>query len=139
VAGDQEEGVQRDPEVQQARKIAAAARARLLQSVSADGTDDADALAEAQHMLDALRKATILTADAEDRARVQLNLITQAEADRRAKARRSSPEAPAPIVGRPVPRFELLEKSPALAALLALLMAAAAWFAARIMARRRRA
>ena len=139
MAGDQEEGVQRDPEVQQARKIAAAARARLLQSVSADGTDDADALAEAQHMLDALRKATILTADAEDRARVQLNLITQAEADRRAKARRSSPEAPAPIVGRPVPRFELLEKSPALAALLALLMAAAAWFAARIMARRRRA
>jgi len=140
VAGDQEEAVRRDPEVQQARKIAAAARARLLQCV---GGDDADALAEAQQMLDALRKATVLTENAEDRARVQLDLITQAEADRRAKARRASLEPPAaPRDTAPANRFAapfaLLQENPARAALLTLLVAAAAWFAARTLARRRR-
>lgn len=140
MAGDQEEAVRRDPEVQQARKIAAAARARLLQCVSGD---DSDALAEAQQMLDALRKATVLTAAAEDRARVQLNLMTQAEADRRAQARRSSLEPPAgPRDTAPAHRlaapFALLPDSPARAALLAVLVATAAWFAVRILRRRRR-
>lgn len=61
--GEQEEAVRRDPEVEQAWKIAEVARARLLESVD---VGDAEALAEAQRMLDALRKATNLAADAED-------------------------------------------------------------------------
>ena len=142
MAADEEEAVRHDPEVQQARKIAAAARARLLQCVTGDNAEDADALAEAQQMLDAFRKAIVLTADAEDRARVQLNLITQAEADRRVKARRSSLEPPA-APRDPAPahrfadRFALLRENRARAALLTLLAATAAWLAARILARRR--
>jgi len=74
--GEQEEAVRRDPEVQQAWKIAEVARARLLECVD---VGDAETLAEAQRMLDALRKATVLAADAEDRARVHLGLLTQAK------------------------------------------------------------
>ena len=47
---------------QLAWKIAEVARARLLECVD---VGDAEALAEAQRMLDALRKATNLAADAE--------------------------------------------------------------------------
>src|SRR5690242_13485830 len=87
--GEQEEAVRRDPEVQQAWKIAEVGRARLLESVE---VGDAEALAEAQRMLDALRQATDLAADAEDRARVHVGLLSQAEADRRATDRHTPPD-----------------------------------------------
>jgi hypothetical protein len=104
---------------------------------------DAETLAEAQRMLDALRKATVLAADAEDRARVHLGLLTQAQADRRATERHTPPtEHPA----HPDPKSRrsfgpgpaLVREHPALAALLSLVAAAAAWLAARTLARHRK-
>ena len=137
MVADQEAAIQRDPEVQQARRIAEAARARLLECLNAD---DAGALAEAQQMLDALRKATVLAAAAEDRARVRGGLLTQAEADRRARDRDASIEAWSPqgttTVEPRASRFAFLAK-PALVAVLALLAAAAAWLAARARRARR--
>jgi hypothetical protein len=135
--GDQEEAVRRDPEVQQALKIAQVARARLLECV------DAGTLAEAQQMLDALRKVTVLAADAEDRARVHVVLLTQAEADRRA-TERSTPPSGRPARPSATPRrpptqgLAFMAEHPALAALLSLVAAAAAWLAARTLARRRK-
>jgi hypothetical protein len=136
--GDQEEAVRRDPEVQQAWKIAEVARARLLECVDAG---DTETLAEAQQMLDALRKATVLAADAEDRARVYLGLLTQAEADLRATARHTPPgggtsDPETTPCGRR--GASLVPEHPALAALLSLVAAAAAWLAARTLARRRK-
>jgi hypothetical protein len=137
--GDQEEVVRRDPEVQQAWKIAEVARARLLECVDAG---DTETLAEAQHMLDALRKATVLAADAEDRARVHVGLLTQAEADRRATERNTPPNGQtarpcATPRGPRVPGLALVREHPALAALLTV-VAAAAWLAARTLTRRRK-
>jgi hypothetical protein len=138
--GEQEEAVRRDPEVQQAWKIAEVARARLLDSV---GVGDAEALAEAQRMLDALRKATVLAADAEDRARVHVGLLSQAEADRRAAERHTPPNGRAgrscTTPGGPLgPGLALVREHPALAALLSLVAAAAAWLAAWTLARYRK-
>ena len=138
--GEQEEAVRRDPEVQQAWKIAEVARARLLESVDAG---DAEALAEAQRMLDALRQATDLAADAEDRARVHVGLLSQAEADRRATERHTPPNErlahPGAKSARSFgPGLELVLEHPALAALLSLVAAAAAWLAARTLARYRK-
>ena len=138
--GEQEEAVRRDPEVQQAWKIAEVARARLLECVD---VGDTETLAEAQRMLDALQKATVLAADAEDRARVHLGLLTQAEADRRATERHPPPDGrasrPGPAPRRPVGRsLALMPEHPALAALLSLVAAAAAWLAARTLARYRK-
>jgi hypothetical protein len=131
--GDLEEAVGRDPQVQQARKIAEAARTRLLACV-ADAGHDAD-LAEAQRMMDALRKATILAEDAEDQVQVDAGLLTRDEANRRAAARRAAladrvvppgtlllgrarattaPESPPPLT--------VLPKNPVLAVLLSLLL-----------------
>jgi hypothetical protein len=138
--GEQEEAVRHDPEVQQAWKIAEVARARLLECVD---VGDAETLAEAQRMLDALRKATVLAADAEDRARVHLGLLTQAQADRRATERHTPPNGHAARPGtthrRPLgPGLALVPEHPALAALLSLVAAAAAWLAARTLARHRK-
>jgi len=141
--GDQEEAVRHDPEVQQARKIAEVARARLLECVD---VGDAETLAEAQQMLDALRKATMLAADAEDRARVHLGLLTQAEADSRATARHTPPAgrtAQPEATQRRLhgPSLGLVQEHPMLGALLslaALAAAAAAWLAARTLVRRRK-
>jgi hypothetical protein len=137
--GEQEEAVRRDPEVQQAWKIAEVARARLLECVD---VGDAETLAEAQRMLDALRKATVLAADAEDRARVHLGLLTQTEADRRATERHTPPNGPTARPGttrRPLgPGLALVPEHPALAALLSLVAAAAAWLAVRTLARYRK-
>jgi hypothetical protein len=135
--GEQEEAVGRDPEVQQALKIAEVARARLLECVD---VGDAEGLAEAQRMLDALRKATVLAADAEDRARVHVGLLSQAEADRRATERHTPPDARAACSGttprRPLgPGLALVREHPALAALLSLVAAAAAWLSIRTLAR----
>ena len=137
--GEQEEAVRRDPEVQQAWKIAEVARARLLESVD---VGDAEALAEAQRMLDALRKATVLAADAEDRARVHVGLLSQAEADRRATERDTPPNARAARSGatprRPLGSgLALVREHPARSALLSLVVAAAAWLATRTLARHR--
>ncbi len=140
VMGEQEEAVRRDPEVQQAWKIAEVARARLLESVD---VGDAEALAEAQRMLDALRQATNLAADAEDRARVHVGLLSQAEADRRATERHTPPDErpahPGPKSRRSLgPGLAPVLEHPALAALLSLVMAAAAWLVARTRARCRK-
>jgi hypothetical protein len=137
--GEQEEAVRRDPEVQQAWKIAEVARARLLESVD---VGDAEALAEAQRMLDALRKATDLAADAEDRARVHVGLLSQAEADRRATGRHTPPSDPPAHPETKSrrsfgPGLALVLEHPALAALLSLVAAAAAWLVARTLARYR--
>jgi hypothetical protein len=141
--GEEEEAVRHDPEVQQAWKIAEVARARLLECVD---VGDGETLAEAQRMLDVLRKATVLAADAEDRARVHVGLLTQAEADRRATERHTLPNGHAAHPGatrrRPLgPRLALVSEHPALVALLSLLSlvaAAAAWLAVRTLARHRK-
>jgi hypothetical protein len=140
VMGEQEEAVRRDPEVQQAWKIAEVARARLLENVD---VGDAEALAEAQRMLDALRKATNLAADAEDRARVHVGLLSQAEADRRATERHTLPNE-RPAYPDPKSRrsfshgLPLVLEHPALAALVSLVAVAAAWLVARTLARYRK-
>jgi hypothetical protein len=81
--------LQSDPEVRQARSTAQAARSRLAACVVGPHVD----LAEAQRMLDALRRAEALTADTEDRVLVRHGLLTPADADRRAAARRPAPGA----------------------------------------------
>jgi len=141
--GEEEEAVRHDPEVQQAWKIAEVARARLLECVD---VGDGETLAEAQRMLDVLQKATVLAADAEDRARVHVGLLTQAEADRRATERHTPPDGHAARPGatrrRPLgPVLALVSEHPALVALLSLLSliaAAAAWLAVRTLARHRK-
>lgn len=79
-----------DPEVRQARCTAQAARARLAACVALPRVD----LGEAQRMLDVLRRAEELLADAEDRVLVHHGLLTPADADQRAAARRPTPAAP---------------------------------------------
>jgi hypothetical protein len=141
--GEDEEAVRHDPEVQQAWKIAEVARARLLECVD---VGDGETLAEAQRMLDVLRKATVLAADAEDRARVHVGLLTQAEADRRATERHAPPNGHAARPGatrrRPLgPGLALVSEHPALVALLSLLSLVAAvaeWLAVRTLARHRK-
>jgi hypothetical protein len=80
-----DDAVLRDPEVRQARKIADAARSRLLGCVA--GSQEVD-LAQAQRMLDVLREAHALAEDAEDLVLAHQGLLTPAEAERRAAARR---------------------------------------------------
>ena len=140
--GEEEEAVRHDPEVQQAWKIAEVARARLLECVD---VGDGETLAEAQRMLDVLRKATVLAADAEDRARVHVGLLTQAEADRRAAERHTPPDGHAArpsATRRPLgPGLAIVSEHPALAALLSLvslIAAVAAWLAVRTLARHRK-
>jgi hypothetical protein len=81
-----DDAVRRDPEVRQARKIADAARSRLVGCVA--GPQDVVDLAETQRMLDKLKEAQALAEDAEDRVLVHRGLLTPAEAERRAAARR---------------------------------------------------
>jgi hypothetical protein len=90
--------VELDPEVLQARAIFDAARSGLLGSVS--GEPEMIDLAEAQRLLDALKTARTLAAEAEDRVLRQRFLLTSAQAKQRAAARRVAdatskpPEAP---------------------------------------------
>jgi hypothetical protein len=81
-----DDAVRRDPEVRQARKIADAARSRLVGCIA--GPQEAVDLAETQRMLDKLREAQALTEDAEDGVLVHRGLLTPVEAERRAAARR---------------------------------------------------
>jgi len=89
--GGADDPLQSDPEVRQARSTAQAARSRLTACVVGPQGD----LAEAQRMLDALRRAEALAADAEDRVLVRNGLLTSADADRRAAARNPAPKATA--------------------------------------------
>ena len=75
-----------DPEVRQARKIADAARSRLVGCLA--GPQQVVDLEETQRLLDKLRQAQALAEDAEDRVLVHRGLLTPAEAERRAAARR---------------------------------------------------
>jgi hypothetical protein len=84
--------VLRDPEVRQARKIADAARSRLVGCVA--GPQEVVDLAETQRMLDKLREAQALAEDAEDRVLVHRGLLTPAEAERRAAAKPGRPGQP---------------------------------------------
>jgi hypothetical protein len=77
--------VQLDPEVLQARAIFDAARSGLLDCVS-DAREMID-LAEAQRLLDALKAARTLAAEAEDRVLVERSLLSSAAAGRRAASR----------------------------------------------------
>jgi len=94
VAGDLGDVIARDPEVRQARMIAAAARTRLLGCVT--GSREQLDLAEAQRMLDALRNAQAHAGDAEDRVLVHRGLLTIDEAGRRAAGRRAAHRRTAP-------------------------------------------
>jgi hypothetical protein len=93
-AGAADDPLQSDPEVRQARSTAEAARSRLAACVVGPQID----LAEAQRMLDALRRAEALAADAEDRVLVRNGLLTPADADLRATARQPSVPHPVPAL-----------------------------------------
>lgn len=86
IPGDVSDAFQSDPEARQARLIAEAARRRLLACLA--GPQDVIDLTQAQRMLDAVRDARALAEDAEDRVLVHHGLLSLAEADRRAAARR---------------------------------------------------
>ena len=147
-----DDAVLRDPEARQARKIADAARSRLLDCVA--GPQEVD-LAQAQRMLDVLREAHALAEDAEDRVLVHQGLLTPAEAERRAAARRPAGAAEAARRGAQEPTgvavparsagvvVRLPSVSPAArrlagSVLLHALIPAAAGFAGARIARRRR-
>ena len=83
-----DDAVRRDPEVRQARKIADAARSRLLACVA--GPQEVIDLVQTQRMLDKLKEAQALAEDAEDRVLVHRGLLTPAEAEQRAAARRTA-------------------------------------------------
>jgi hypothetical protein len=82
--------VRQDAEVRQARKIADAARSRLLTCIA--GPEDVVDMVQTQRIFDMLWEAQALVEDAEDRVLVHWGLLTPAEAERRAAARR--PAAP---------------------------------------------
>jgi len=80
------DAIEHDPDVRQARRIADAARTRLVACMT-DSQDVID-LAEAQRMLDAFRNALAHAEEAGDQVLVHRGLLTQAEASRRAARRR---------------------------------------------------
>jgi hypothetical protein len=82
--------VRQDAEVRQARKIADAARSRLLTCIA--GPEDVVDMVQTQRFFDMLWEAQELVEDAEDRVLVHRGLLTPAEAERRAAGRR--PAAP---------------------------------------------
>lgn len=86
LVGRQDDMVQQDPEVRQARKIADAARFRLLTFVA--GAGEAVDLTETRRIFELLGEAQALVEDAEDRVLVHQGLLTPAEGERRAAARR---------------------------------------------------
>ena len=86
VIGDLGDAIEHDPEVRQARRIADAARKRLVGCMT--GTQEGIDPAEAQRMLDAFRGALVHAEDAEDRVLMHRGLLTSVEAGRRAARRR---------------------------------------------------
>jgi hypothetical protein len=145
-----DDAVRRDPEVRQARKIADAARSRLLACVA--GPEEVVDLVQTQRMLDKLKEAQALAEDAEDRVLVHRGLLTPAEAEQRAAARRPAGAGrrdvqepagvavstrPAGIAGR-LPTVSPATRRLAGSVLLHALIPAAAGFAGAAIARRRR-
>jgi hypothetical protein len=90
LVGGPDDLVRQDPEVRQARKIADAARSRLLTCIA--GPEEVVDMVQTQRIFDMLWEAQALAEDAEDRVLVHRGLLTPAEAERRAAARR--PAAP---------------------------------------------
>jgi hypothetical protein len=90
LVGGPEDVVRQDPEVRQARKIADAARSRLLACIA--GPEEVVDMVQTQRIFDMLWEAQALVEDAEDRVLVHRGLLIPAEAERRAAARR--PAAP---------------------------------------------
>jgi hypothetical protein len=91
--------IEHDPEVRQARTIAAVARTRLVACMS--GSQDLIDLAEAQRMLDAFRNALAHAEEAEDQVLVHRGLLTSAEAGQRAARRRPvTSRADRPVTSR---------------------------------------
>ena len=84
LTGDLGDVIEQDPEVRQARTIAAAARTRLVASMT--GSQDLIDPAEAQRMLDAFRNALAHAEEAEDQVLVHRGLLTSAEAGRLRRA-----------------------------------------------------
>jgi hypothetical protein len=80
------DAIEHDPEIRQARRIADAARTRLVACMT-DSPDVID-MAEAQRMLDAFRNALAYAEEAEDQVLVHRGLLTSAEAGKRAARRR---------------------------------------------------
>ena len=80
------DAVEHDPEVRQARRIADAARTRLVACMA--GSQDMIDLAEAQRMLDAFGNARAHAEEAQDQVLVHRGLLTSVEAYRRAARRR---------------------------------------------------
>src|ERR1700733_16093588 len=85
LVGGPEDVVRQDPEVRQARKIADAARSRLLACIA--GPEEVVDMVQAQRIFDMLWEAQALVDDAEDRVLVHRGLLTPAEAERRAAVR----------------------------------------------------
>ena len=96
--GDLGDVIERDPEVRQARRIADAAKKRLVTCMT--GAQEGIDTAEAQRMLDAFRNALAHAEDAEDRVLMHRGLLTSVEAGRRAARRRpvkaEGPRRPGP-------------------------------------------
>jgi hypothetical protein len=84
--GDLGDAIEHDPEVRQARRIADAARKRLVACMT--GSQEVIDPAEAQRMLDAFKSAVVHAEDAEDRVLLHRGLLTSVEAGRRAARRR---------------------------------------------------
>jgi len=82
------DAIEHDREVRQARRIADAARRRLVACMT--GAQDVIDPAEAQRMLDAFKGAVAHAEDAEDRVLMHRGLLTSVEAGRRAADRRSA-------------------------------------------------
>ena len=84
--GDLGDAIEHDPEVRQARRIADAARKRLVACMT--GSQEVIDPAEAQRMLDAFKSAVVHAEDAEDRVLLHRGLLTSVEAGQRAARRR---------------------------------------------------
>ena len=80
------DAIEHDPEVRRARRVAEAARTRLVACVS--GSQDGIDPTEAQRMLDAFRNAMAHAEEAEDQGLVHRGLLTSVAAARRAARRR---------------------------------------------------
>jgi hypothetical protein len=90
LVGDPHDVVREDPEVRQARKIADAARSRLLTCIA--GPEEVVDMVQTRRIFDMLGEAQALVEDAEDRVLVHRGLLTPAEAEQRTAPRR--PAAP---------------------------------------------
>lgn len=90
--GDLGDAIEHDLEVRQARRIADAARRRLVACMT--GAQEMIDPAEAQRMLDAFKNAVVHAEDAEDRVLMHRGLLTSVEAGQRAAHRRSVTSRP---------------------------------------------